>query len=159
MKRTNKWAAVAVWSSFPNESIQLQHSSKGNGYLYKVCRVHGAVTLSDACGRQHGTHLTYVLMIDSSSEQNLQNEHLSFSSHSLSHSWYFPSVLLVSGDKAVIVHQGNHRTHMLLRTESEWSHIGLGWFSGEEQDSRADWSHPEIQTPGLDRLNRTQQDT
>lgn len=39
---------------------------------------------------------------------------------------------------------------MLLGTDIEWPHTGLGWFSGKKQDNSADWSPPEIPTPGLD---------
>lgn len=85
---------------------------------------HRAVTLTEAMDLSRGPHLKSSIMIDGSLKLNLQDELVFFSSLSLSHSWYFPSVLLVSGDKGVIVHRGNHRTHMLLGTESEWSHIG-----------------------------------
>lgn len=45
----------------------------------------------------------------------------------------YPTVHLLSADKALIVERENHRTHMLWRRGSEWSQIGPGCFRAHEQ--------------------------
>lgn len=61
-------------------------------------------------------------------------------------SWSFPCVRLLSEDKGLFVQEGNHRTHMLWRRESERWQIGLGLFRGKEQGRVAGWSHPELES-------------